>query len=80
MYFNRIQKSITIVYLILLIILFVFFTPYYANEFIPLGEKLVEDYGNFFTIDSGIFFYKFFIEIGLLSLLYLLLMIIFSKK
>ncbi len=76
MTFNKFQKIITVLYFVGLIIILSFLTPY-----ISVGYKYNRfKFGNFFTINSPIIYTKFFIEIGILTIIYFLSIIILKSK
>jgi hypothetical protein len=78
---NKTQKILTVVYLILLICVLLFLTPYYYPptyniHFVEGGKG----YGNFFILQNGILYSKLFTEIGVLTIIYSLLLIISKNK
>lgn len=76
MVFNRSQKIITFLYVTGLLGIFFFITP-----FIALATRLPTiEFGNFFTINKPIEYTKFFIEVGTLTVFYILLIIIYKDK
>lgn len=79
MTFNTNQKILTIAYCILLIVILCFLTPYYyhiESDYIWY-EKV--GFANFFTTNP-IAYPKLFIEIGILSIVYFLILIILKTK
>lgn len=75
MTFNKPQKVATVIYIVLLVSIIFFLTPY-DTRFRGYGEK---GFGNLFTEDS-VEYTKLFIEIGLLTITYYLSLIILKNK
>lgn len=75
MIFNKPQKVATVIYLVLLVSIVFFLTPY-DTRFRDYGEK---GFGNLFT-ESSIEYTKLFIEIGLLTITYFLSLILLKNK
>lgn len=74
---NKNQKIATVTYLLFIILIFLFLTPYIVhpiNNYAHADEQIF--FGNFFFIHNPISYIKFFTEIGLISLVYLLSLVI----
>jgi hypothetical protein len=88
MTFNIPQKILTIAYCICLIVIVFFLTPYsfmvsiespHTTQYSIYDHTEVR-FGNFFSITNSIIYDKFFIEIGILSIVYLLALIVLKTK
>jgi hypothetical protein len=80
MTFNKSQKKATVVYVLLIIIILLALTPCYhqINGYTDTDDERV---ANFFLVDTKrIIFKKLFFELGVLSLIYYLSLIIFKNK
>jgi len=80
MIFNKSQKNATVVYILLLIVITVALTPCYhqTNGYVDTND---ERFANFFLVDTKrIVFKKLFFEIGFVSLIYYLSLIILKSK
>lgn len=78
MTFTKYQKIATIVFIVFLIAIFLFLTPFSYWD----GSHRIENfyYGNFFTTNDAIVYTKLFIEIGALTVIYFLSLIILKSK
>lgn len=70
--FNKLQITLTVIYFGCLVIIFLYLTPYYRYY-------NTISFGNFFIIERPIAYTKFFIEVGVLSVIYYLTLNIFKK-
>lgn len=77
MTFNKSQKIATIVYFLSLVSILLFFTPYSRKIW---AQPMVKDFGNLFTINDIIDYQKIFIEIGVLTVAYVLSIIMLKSS
>lgn len=77
MTFNKSQKIATIVYFLSLVSILLFFTPYSRKIW---AQPMVKDFGNLFTINDIIDYQKNFIEIGVLTVAYVLSIIMLKSS
>jgi len=82
MILNKNQKRATIIYCVLLVVIFLFFTPCVYYRYNGYGYEYDHDgFGDFLLIDSGrIIFTKLFFEMGLLTIICLLSLVIFKTN
>ncbi len=78
MTFNKFQKILTVLYFAGLIVILLFFTPY--SHYDSFFVKTSFYFGNFFKGNDLIVYTKFFIEIGILTIIYFLSIIILKRK
>ncbi len=76
MTFNKQQKIASVIYLVLLISIVLFLTPYSYSYY----SESIRGFGNLFTMEKGIVYTKLFIEIGILTVTYYLSLIILKTK
>ncbi len=76
MIFNKSQKIISIAYICCLISILFFLTPYTYNH----DYGLQTNFGNFFDIERPILYSKLLIEMGVLSVIFFLVPVIFKSK
>ncbi len=83
---NKSQKLWTLIYCFSLGVIFLFFTPY-SHKFYGdlegsgyIGEHRVEYFGNFFKIQEALVYPKLLIEIGSLTIIYVLILFVLKTK